>query len=358
MNFIRRLRDFLSPARKPDSAPAPRDPAPVLRPTPGPVPASFARKNPRPWQTDYPPTIGRRPDPDDPAEKLIFDPALKHYARAFRRGDPDLPAHQMRAWQQARRRALHHLLETTTTTPAPQQFILRGSTALKARFGYAAREPGDIDWVVQPASLSMDEPASKRLLDGVIEAVKRSPRPDNVTFDISAISRTDIWTYERAPGHRIAFPWSIPDCPPGLVEMDFVFEETLFTPPALAPVQLCPGPPLIVLTASDEESLAWKLLWLFSDCYPQGKDLYDAVLLAESTPLRADILQKVLRKADAWNPDHILPEFPFRDNAPELDWDSMPAGVLPEESDRAALVHRLCTAIRGTMEECRVRDGA
>ncbi|PYC74957.1 hypothetical protein C7C45_03455 [Micromonospora arborensis] len=38
-----------------------------------------------------------------------------------------------------------------------------------------------------------------------------------------------------------------------------------------------------VLAAPAPLALAWKLLWLATDRYPQGKDLYDAALLAEHT---------------------------------------------------------------------------
>ena len=57
-------------------------------------------------------------------------------------------------------------------------------------------------------------------------------------------------------------------------------------------------PEVPVLAASNEESLAWKLLWLFSDFYPQGKDRYDAVLLAERTALRSSLLKTVLEDGD------------------------------------------------------------
>lgn len=63
--------------------------------------------------------------------------------------------------------------------------------------------------------------------------------------------------------------------------------------------------------ASDEESLAWKLLWLYSDIHPQGKDLYDAVLLAERTALQTSLLKTVLQDADSWVPSRITETFPF-----------------------------------------------
>ncbi|MEU7880866.1 hypothetical protein [Microbispora bryophytorum] len=52
-----------------------------------------------------------------------------------------------------------------------------------------------------------------------------------------------------------------------------------------------------ILAASPEPSLAWKPLWLASDIWPQGKDLYDAVLLAERVALPRDLMHEVLRDA-------------------------------------------------------------
>ena len=47
--------------------------------------------------------------------------------------------------------------------------------------------------------------------------------------------------------------------------------------------------------AAPELSLAWKILWLETDMYPQGKDLYDATLLAEQFRLPRDLLVRVLQ---------------------------------------------------------------
>ncbi|EFF93985.1 translation initiation factor IF-2 [Streptomyces sp. e14] len=63
------------------------------------------------------------------------------------------------------------------------------------------------------------------------------------------------------------------------------------------------GPPTAVRTASRELSLAWKLLWLHTDSRgdggARGKDLYDAVVLAEldGVDLSPRLLRKVLRGA-------------------------------------------------------------
>lgn len=46
-------------------------------------------------------------------------------------------------------------------------------------------------------------------------------------------------------------------------------------------------------------SLAWKILWLASDIWAHGKDLYDAVLPAERVTLPEDLRRWVLLKRSA-----------------------------------------------------------
>ncbi|MFG2526860.1 hypothetical protein [Streptomyces sp. NPDC048516] len=48
---------------------------------------------------------------------------------------------------------------------------------------------------------------------------------------------------------------------------------------------------MVVRAAARALSLAWKVLWLVSDLHPEGKDLYDALLLAESTELPSALLR-------------------------------------------------------------------
>ena len=69
-------------------------------------------------------------------------------------------------------------------------------------------------------------------------------------------------------------------------------------------------------------SLAWKIMWLTSDMYPQGKDLYDAVLLAEFTRVDPSVVRGLLRevigeRAEAFGPPSVL--------AWQVDWDNFAA---------------------------------
>ncbi|MDT9692739.1 nucleotidyl transferase AbiEii/AbiGii toxin family protein [Streptomyces sp. P9(2023)] len=100
------------------------------------------------------------------------------------------------------------------------------------------------------------------------------------------------------PGHRLVLPWTAPGLPGGQVQLDFVFQERLPTPHR--PTEVAGAR---LLAADRELSLAWKLMWLSCDMYPQAKDLYDAVLLAESCALPLTLLETALHEADEW-PGH------------------------------------------------------
>ncbi|MGW0775530.1 hypothetical protein ACWD01_18210 [Streptomyces sp. NPDC002835] len=101
------------------------------------------------------------------------------------------------------------------------------------------------------------------------------------------------------------------------------------------------GPPTPVLTASPGLSLAWKLLWLCADDVARGKDLYDAVLLAESprTHLDTRLLHRVLGPhAPAFGPDRIrtLP----------VDWRAFRAAHPLVTGSASAWRERLASALR------------
>ncbi len=154
---------------------------------------------------------------------------------------------------------------------------INAEIAGRARVGDAAREPGDIDFVVLPASRSIRHFESVAMLDGIIDAVRSTPGAGLLADEVTA---EDIWTYEPADGRRLVFPFAVDDLPRGAVQLDFVFSEVL----PILPVPLAiPSVDRMLLAATPELSPAWKLLWLATDSHPQGKGLYDAVLLAERT---------------------------------------------------------------------------
>jgi hypothetical protein len=250
----------------------------------------------------------------------FFEPALKHFPKAFRLGDPVFQDPQIRLeWSNTRLRIIDHLLRLVAGSRWNDHLVLRGSLLLKAWLGNAAREPGDIDWVFRPQSIGLDFSESRELFNQLNKMVSEHPRIGNALIDVSKISVDDIWTYERAQGRRIVFPWTATGLPPGEVQMDITFGEDLFADPLLTPIPVIDSDSVLIWAAGKEVSLAWKLLWLENDMYPQGKDLYDAALLAEQTQLPYDLLFRVLKWSDHSPNIQLEPDFPMHW---EIDWDN------------------------------------
>jgi hypothetical protein len=285
-NFWKRFAErlFARPAQ-PNVPPPP----PPMPPTPAPIPP------PQGYPNTYTAAVapgGVRAD--------FFDPALKQFPRALRPGDPAFanPGDALR-WVSLRRRATDRVLRGIAESSLGDGLILRGSRLLRAWFGDSAREPGDLDWVVDPPPASLEEPGAGLMTDWLVRAALAAPAVDGVAFDPGAVAVDDIWTYERAAGRRVVFPWRAAGLPGGAVQVDVVFGEGLVEPDRRVPVPLADGGCACVRAAGPAQSLAWKLLWLSTDWYPQGKDLYDAVLLAERFALPAGVLEETLRQGDA-----------------------------------------------------------
>ncbi|MEQ4305748.1 nucleotidyl transferase AbiEii/AbiGii toxin family protein [Plantactinospora sp. B6F1] len=258
---------------------------------------------------NYPPTY--RPLPAEPAvrQRAAFDPALKQYRHAYRAGEPTfLVAATGERWCGARHAAMNRILTAIAGTRwGAEHLVLRGSVTMAAWVGDAAREPGDLDFVVTPHTVTSDSADAGALLDDLKAAVRRIPE-DDAGLRADQITETAIWTYERADGRRLAIPFHPPEAPEGHVQLDIVFGERL----PLAPEALMlPGVDEPVRAASAELSLAWKLLWLATDMYPQGKDLYDAVLLAEHTTVDPALVRTLMRpelgaEADTFTAETVL----------------------------------------------------
>ncbi|MFD5327059.1 nucleotidyl transferase AbiEii/AbiGii toxin family protein [Streptomyces sp. NPDC127092] len=251
----------------------------------------------------------------------VFDPALKHFGRAFGPGDGVIEDPALRArWQEARVTALDLVLAAVAGSPWADSLVLRGSMLMSAWFGDAARTPKDIDFVVVPETWRVEEPRTADMLAGIAEAAERLAEERGTNLSISAAGAVSeyIWTYERVPGRRLVIPWAAPGLPGGQVQLDFVFDEPLPLPAEPAEVA-----GVGLMAASRELSLAWKLMWLLSDMYPQGKDLYDAVLLAESCPPPLALVERLLREADEWPGYHDEPLSlrMFEAVLGEVDWD-------------------------------------
>jgi hypothetical protein len=250
------------------------------------------------WRLKFPSTFQPVPPQHGVRQPRTFDPALKHLTNAYRAGEPSFDDERVGLrWRSARRTAMDHILACVAASPSVEHLVLRGSVLLRVWLGDAAREPGDLDWVVMPPTVSLNHWQGLRLLDGVIDAVRADPRTaSGVTIDADGVAVEDIWTYERAPGRRLVIPWTAPDVSPGYVQLDFVFNEQLPAPPILIEFPRPDAAATVLWAAGPELSLAWKILWLETDWYPQGKDLYDATLLAEYTPLPLDLLRAALAR--------------------------------------------------------------
>ncbi|PMR60013.1 hypothetical protein C1A38_16465 [Verrucosispora sp. ts21] len=255
---------------------------------------------------DYPPTY--RPLPGGPTvrQRAAFDPAVKQYPNAYRAGEPDfvVPA-TGKLWTDARRTAMNHMLAAIAATTWGQHLVLRGSVTMAAWAGDAARDPGDLDFVVTPHTITSDSIDARTLLDDIKTAIRTATggglQPDRIT-------ESAIWTYERADGRRLLVPFSVPEAPDGHVQIDIVFGEHL---PLSAEVLILPGVDEPLLAAPAPLALAWKLLWLATDRYPQGKDLYDAVLLAEHTSVDQALVRELMRpelgaEADTFTAETVL----------------------------------------------------
>ncbi|TQM78522.1 nucleotidyltransferase AbiEii toxin of type IV toxin-antitoxin system [Saccharothrix saharensis] len=276
-------------------------------------------------------------DGRDIRQRPVFDPALKHFGHAFRAGEPVFgdPADGTR-WSAARRAAMTHVLAVLAASPWAGHLVLRGSVALRAWLGEVAREPGDLDFVVVPRTFAPDGPEARAMLAGLVAAIGADPGPGLRADQVVA---EHIWTYERVPGRRLVFPFDVAGLPQGAVQVDLVFNEDLPDAPVTVEV---PPRGTRVLAASPALSLAWKLQWLVTDLYPQGKDLYDAVLLAERTSVPLELVRDLIRpelgaEADGFTWASVLDL--------DVDWDNFRAEHPGVGGDARPWLRRLADAL-------------
>ncbi|MER6785598.1 nucleotidyl transferase AbiEii/AbiGii toxin family protein [Streptomyces sp. NPDC000658] len=288
---------------------------------------------------------------DDVLQRPVFDPAMKHYSNAYRATDPSFadPA-RGEDWRKARRRALDLVLAAIAASEWVESLVLRGSVLMSGWFGEAAREPGDLDFVVVPPTWRIDDGRTGRMLAGIAQAARTTAdaRSEGVAISADGAVVEDIWTYERVPGRRMILPWSAPGLPGGHVQLDFVFNERLPVEPEPAE----PAPGAVVWAATPELSLAWKLMWIVNDAYAQGKDLYDAVLLGERHPLRRDVLHEVFRLSGEW-PDRDRQEIVLEDVVTAVgyvEWNHFVTEYPRFADDEREFAERLVRAVTPTFE--------
>ncbi|MET8776852.1 nucleotidyl transferase AbiEii/AbiGii toxin family protein [Nocardia sp. NPDC004654] len=247
-----------------------------------------------------PPTL-RPVQADGVRQTPVFDPAAKPHFAAMRLTDPRFDDPRIAtAWFAARRAALDTVLAAVAASPWARDLMLNGSALLRAWLGEQAREPGDLDFVVLPRDWEFNSDRTDQLLTDVATRVAAATEAPDSPIHARAEDAVedDIWTYDRVPGRRLVLPWSATDSgiPGGTVQLDFVFDDALPQAPRWTDIPRLgtPGPPATLLAATPDLALAWKLLWICTDAFPQGKDLYDAVLLAEHRAPDADLLCTVV----------------------------------------------------------------
>lgn len=253
----------------------------------------------------FPRTYLPAADPDA-AQKLVFDPSTKQYSSSFRASEPQFDRRtQATSWREARRTAIDSVLAAIAGSGWADHLVLRGSVLLKSWLGDVAREPGDLDFVVRPDDWKLEDRRTSSMLTGIAAAAERACAESHVHIMADQAAAEDIWTYERAPGRRLMLPWASAHSHSGYLQLDFVFGETLPQEPRPALIGLAAGGRRArVLAVSMELSLAWKVQWLVTDMWPEAKDLYDAVLLAERTSLGYDLLQRATAEADPYYEQH------------------------------------------------------
>ncbi|MEV0248506.1 nucleotidyl transferase AbiEii/AbiGii toxin family protein [Nocardia sp. NPDC050712] len=260
-------------------------------------------------------------------------------------------------WSAEQREAVDHVLATIADSVWAKRLVLRGSTLLKAWFAEKARDPKDLDFVVGPWArwrFDDDEFAcmARDIATGAAARSTAQVQISPVPMDFDAVEH--IWTYDGTPGRRLLLPW---ECPArgtsGQVQLDFAVDEELAEPPQRTEIPRfgTVGPASTLLTVTPSLSLAWKLLWLASDTIadlPQGKDLYDAVLLAEHCQLPPTVLHAVLSVNDFWYPGSNTRLDLLLGMAQGVDWEAFAIGYPLLEDAHEEFVWRLLVAVAAT----------
>ncbi|MGW4897686.1 nucleotidyl transferase AbiEii/AbiGii toxin family protein [Kitasatospora sp. NPDC004240] len=290
---------------------------------------------------------------DGVVQRPIFDPALKQYSNAYRAADPRFAdAAVGAAWYAARRTALDLVLTAIARSEWADHLVLRGSVLLKGWFGDDAREPGDLDFVVVPHDWRIEEERTTAMLDGIALAAQQAVGAGPVSFEAADAVSEDIWTYDRVPGRRLVLPWTAGGTPGGVVQLDFVFNERL--PLAPEPFPLSADATLNAVTP--ELSLAWKIMWLVTDVHPQGKDLYDAVLLAESCHLRYEVLRDAFLAAEPHYALRPVRPATITDLVNGVEWEHFAQEYPDIPGTAVEYAERLATALAHTFQDTEDAD--
>ncbi|MER5177560.1 nucleotidyl transferase AbiEii/AbiGii toxin family protein [Streptomyces sp. NPDC002896] len=217
----------------------------------------------------------------------------------------------------ARRAALDHVLSLIADAPWSDSLVLRGSMVMSAWAGSAAREPGDLDFVVLPElaipidplhpyphlermdviqqwpeaadgaaqyeiwkdgeeefetqgtrprvppeglrwDIAPDPMESVPAYDDLIDLVRRQPEAaPGVVLDADAARQDGNWAYAYSgydtAGIRVVIPWQAEALSPGEVQLDFALDERLPQPPVWTRVPRGDGGPPPVVRTASRE---------------------------------------------------------------------------------------------------------
>lgn len=310
----------------------------------------------------YPNTLTNFGEDDHVKRPQIFEPSLRHFPRAFRQGDPrfDDSVTALR-WHTARRTVMDSLLKRIAESSIRENCVLRGSRLMAAWFPSEAREPGDLDWVIVPRSIQFNDRSAYQIMAEIPQMIEQDPVLNTIPCVIeeapmigeiqiltSEIRSDEIWSYERTPGVRIVVPWRAAGIPPGSIQMDFAFGERLLQPPVNESISLFDGATASLNVVTPEQSLLWKAQWLLTDMSPQGKDLYDAILLAEHVTMPLELLKVAVGHADPWWTEKIPTLKEFQELS--VEWEDFVNEYSWIEGTEADWIARLVRALRPTFE--------
>lgn len=236
--------------------------------------------------------------PPQPPLPVMFIPPVNTtpgILKSARRIHPlfSLNEEQRTLWFSYRMAVLHQVLTTISNSDFSQDLILRGSATMPTWIGPLARIPGDLDWVLLPPHAQLESESERiEYVKNILNLIDPAANQEGLKLRLDSIIYESIWEYDKAPGIRAFLPWVCHDSEcDGALQMDFVFDEPLPTPPISATLNFEGLPSVTLLTASPEQSLAWKLQWLWTDGQAKKKDLYDATLLAESFPISLTLIR-------------------------------------------------------------------
>lgn len=163
-------------------SPAPKESGNKESVEPKPDPSSY-------YPNTYRQSVNERENDAPP----VFDPALRHFPRAFRQGDPVFENSEMGdRWHETRNQVIDHILQIINTSKWKDHLVLRGSLLLKAWLGDAAREPGDIDWVFRPATIGIDDSLAAELFEDLIQMISKNEVVEDARIEVNKIVIDDI----------------------------------------------------------------------------------------------------------------------------------------------------------------------